>query len=220
MTTVGNFDLFAAAFPNGMVSDVIELMLSEWKNVASTRDRPLENRITNRFAGHLTRVMRLHDKPQFRFTCRPKLANPYSDSEIGEIDVQVTSFSPHPDAFLVIECKCLNVESEQHGFSSQAGKYVGEGGMGCFISNQYDSGGDVGVMFGYVMTRTISAAMLSINEQLKLKHDDLGMAEPYQLQTSSIIPDNCNVRETMHTLADRSQFRIVHAFVSYNALSQ
>jgi hypothetical protein len=217
MSTSGEFDLFAPAFPNDMVPDVIQFLLAEWPNVKPPAGKPLENRITSRLAGRLTNAMREHDRPQFRFTCRPKIADAESDTEVGELDIQVSSFSPHPDAFLVVECKRLNVETDS-GFQSRAGEYVGNDGMGCFINGQYDSGGNVGVMLGYVMTRTIAGAIKSIDEQLSSDHLKLRMVQPFRLADSTLMPNQPCVKETAHRLNRNPRFTIVHAFVSFGAI--
>ena len=108
---------------------------------------PIENRITNRFVGHLENVIRKRAKdridqlfssdgsgtrcpcskkrgqdacpgakgslPPFRFSYRPKLADAASDTESGEVDICITSFSVHPEAYFVFECKRLNVQTIQ-----------------------------------------------------------------------------------------------------------
>lgn len=209
----GNFDLFAQAFPNGLVPSVFKLMLDEWPSVPRPSGAPLENRITNRFVAHLKRVMRNYELPQFKFTLRPKSPDPNSDSESGEFDITVDSFSCHPDAFLIVECKRLNVETDS-GFQSLAGSYIGAEGMGCFISGQYQSGGNIGGMVGYVMTRTIADAMTSINGQLAKHHTGLKLSEPFELQASAIVPNEQYVKQTTHAL-DNGNFEIVHLFVMF-----
>ena len=209
----GNFDPFARAFPNDLVPTVLMLMLNEWPNALRPAGNPLENRITNRFVGHLRRVMRDYELPLFKFGYRPKMPDPDSDSEIGELDIVVDSFSRHPDALLIVECKRLNVETDS-GFQSQAGKYVGDEGMGCFISGQYQSGGNIGGMLGYVTTRTIESAMASINQQLDADHETLRLQKPFELQESEIIPDESQVKQTTHTLSN-GDFEIVHLFVRF-----
>jgi hypothetical protein len=210
----GDFELFATAFPNRLVPDVIRMILHEWPTCPRPTKKPLENRITNRFVAHLQSRMRNYERPAFKFGCRPKLPDANSDSELGEIDVEVTSFSNHPDAFLSIECKRLNVQKKD-SFASGGGEYVGAGGMGCFTSGQYRSGGNTGAMVGYVMTRTIADAMASINEQLKCRGKDLMMGEPFKLQPSSIVPDEDCVKQTSHDL-ESGQFEIVHAFLQFS----
>lgn len=209
----GNFDLFAKAFPNDLIPSVLTLMLREWPNAPRPSGNPIENRITTRFVGHLERVMRNYELPQFKFTLRPKVATPYADSETGEFDIAVDSFSRHPDAFLIVECKRLNVETNT-GFTSHAASYVGEQGMGCFISGQYQSGGNIGSMLGYVMTRTIDDAIASIDEALTAGHSTLRLNEPFSLQRSAIVPNEPYVRQTTHTL-DSGEFRIMHLFVKF-----
>lgn len=211
--TRGDFDRFAHAFPNDLVPSVIRFMLAEWPNAPRPRENPLENRITNRFVGHLRRVLRSYEMPQFSFEYRPKVADPDSDVEAGELDISVRSFSPHPDALLVIECKRLNLETES-GFRSLAGEYVGDQGMGCFINGQYQSGGNVGAMLGYVMTRTIGDAVDSINQRLVGRRAELQLQEPHELQESAILPGQPNVRQTNHLVA-HSDFAILHVLVMF-----
>jgi hypothetical protein len=209
----GNFDLFAQAFPNALVPSVFGLMLSEWPNAPRPTGNPLENRITNLFVGHLQRAMRNYEFPQFKFTLRPKAADPEADSESGEFDIAVDSFSRRPDAFLIVECKRLNVETNT-GFRSGAGSYIGDEGMGCFISGQYQSGGNIGGMLGYVMTRSIDDAIEAINQQLAAGHKALRIQQPFELQESAIVANEPHVRQTTHTLDD-GDFEIVHLFVKF-----
>lgn len=210
----GIFDFFAQAFPNDLLPSVFRFMLAEWPNSPRPSENPLENRITNRFVAHLQDVMRKQELPRFKFICRPKLPDVESDSESGEIDIQVDSHSCHPDAYLVIECKRLNVETDG-GFASQAGEYIGDGGMGCFLSGQYPSGGNVGAMLGYVMTRTIQEAMNSINGQLSAHQEILNLREPYMLGDSSFLPDEPHVKETWHTYKGNT-LQIAHIFLQYD----
>jgi hypothetical protein len=210
----GDFELFADAFPNRLVPSVVEMVIREWPNCPRPTDIPLENRITNRLVGHLRRQMRNYDRPLFRFSCRPKLADPDADSELGEIDVEVTSFSNHPDAFLVLECKRLNVQTKS-GFVSCAGEYVGSGGMGCFTSGQYKSGGRVGVMLAYVMTRSVEYAIMSVDFQLEQHGETLFMRAPFKLGDSTIIPNLPQVKQTAHYLSD-GHFDIVHTFLKFS----
>ncbi len=209
----GDFDLFAQAFPNDLVPSVFRLMLREWPNASRPEGNPLENRITNRFVGHLTRVMRTYELPQFKFTLRPKAADPDADSESSEFDIAVDSFSRHPDAFLIVECKRLNVETNT-GFQSNAGSYIGDEGMDCFISGQYQSGGNIGGMLGYVMTRTIDDAIAAINQQLAAGHEALRLQRPFELQKSAIVANEPHVKQTSHKLDD-GDFEIVHLFVEF-----
>jgi len=209
----GSFELFADAFPNDLVPSVFRMMLKEWPNAPRPVDTPLENRITNRFVGHLQKVMRTYEHPQFKFTCRPKLPDADADSESGEVDISIDSFSCRPDAFLVIECKRLNVQ-RNHRFKSLAGEYVGKKGMGCFLSGQYQSGGNVGGMLGYVMTRTIDSALQSINRQLADNHEELRLIEPHELRESDIVPNEADIKQTTHAVRS-AKLEIVHLLVQF-----
>jgi hypothetical protein len=62
---------------------------------------------------------------------------------------------------IVYECKRLNT-STPNGRASLAGKYVGEGGMGCFLTGQYSSEEELAGMIGYVMDGDMTFAFKQV----------------------------------------------------------
>ncbi len=213
---LGNYDLFGAAFPNDLLPYVFRMILEEWPKFERP-ERPLENRITNRFVGHLNSVCR---RPElfsqalpFSFDYRKKLSDADADSESGEIDIVVDSYSPHPDAYFSFECKRLNVTFDS-GFRSLAAEYVGEEGMCCFVSIQYPCTCGAGGMIGYVMDGNISAAKSSINHSLSRRQIELRLQEPTQLHPATILANDPSICQTLHSV-DGVPLLIYHLLVAY-----
>ncbi len=86
--------------------------------------------------------------------------------------------------------------------------------MGCFLSGQYQSGGNVGGMLGYVMTRTIDSAIRSIDRQLADNHEELQLVEPHELRESESVPNEANIKQTTHARPN-AKFEIIHLLVQF-----
>lgn len=197
MNVGGNFDGFADVFDNRLLPAVFAMVIEEWPRAPRPTAKPIENRITNRFVGHLSGVIRKRKLPSFTFVYRQKLADPDVDSESGEIDICVHSCSCHPEAFFGFECKCLNVQTKR-GLKSKAGAYVSATGMGCFVSGQYPTTSGFGGMLGYVMDRDVASAIVAINKALKRKKDTLRLTSSHCLEPAVICPGSDDVFETAH----------------------
>ncbi len=211
MNVAGNFEFFADAFPTDLLPAVFDLILAEWPNSPRPEDTPLENRITNRFVGHLTNAMRRKSYP-FKFSYRPKLADAESDSESGEVDICIDSYSRHPDAFFVFECKRLNVQYDS-GFNDESATYVGKKGTGCFLSDQYPATCDCGGMIGYVMDGNVPKAVDAINRALGSHRGPLRLHPPHELEPAAITPDR-RVHRTRH-VGNRHDLVVYHIFLPF-----
>ena len=215
MNVTGTYDHFADAFPTDLLPEVFALVIKEWSNSPRPEEKPIENRITNRFVGHLEDVMRKRANRSllpFKFLCRPKLPDADSDTESGEVDIYVDSFSRHPDAYFVFECKRLNVQYDSDP-KSEASKYVGNGGMGCFISGQYPTTCDCGGMLGYVMDGNVPAAVTEINKALCSHKQQLRLHPPHELEQSTIVADD-DVYQTTHN-KNRHTLIIYHLLLPF-----
>jgi hypothetical protein len=212
MNVAGTFDGFANAFPTDLLPTVFAMVWKEWPKSPRPDQKPLENRITNRFVGHLTGVMRKESTPAFKFIYRPKLASADSDSETGEVDIRIDSFSCHPDAYFVFECKRLNVQYDS-GFDTCASAYVGNGGMGCFVTGQYPTTCECGGMLGYVMDGNIPSAVAAVNTALGSHRQQLRLRPPHTLQPATLIADK-DVHQTAHD-KDQATLTIYHLFLPF-----
>ena len=136
-----------------------------------------------------------------------------SDTETGELDIRVMH-GKRPNVYFAFECKCLNVIRKGHR-RSQSGKYVGTGGMGCFLSGQYAGGSDCGGMIGYVMDNDVDYAKLAVNQALKKYKKSLGLQEPAQLAPASMLKDEFLCSKTKHSIKGNT-VKIYHIFLAYN----
>ncbi len=199
MNVAGEFDRYADAFPTDLLPEVFSVVIEEWPNSPRPESNPIENRITNRFVGHLTNAMRRKRRPNFKFLPQTPLADADSDSESGRVDIYIHSFSPDPDAYFVFECKRLNVQYDS-GFATEASAYVGDEGMGCFISGQYPTTCDCGGMLGYVMDGDVPAAVSAVDRALHGSRNRLRLRPPHRLEQASIMANhNSGVHQTKHS---------------------
>lgn len=208
----GNFDLWAPSFPYGFLPQVFSVVLQEWPNFTRPTGKPIENRITNRFVGHLRKHLRR--KVPFAFYYRDKLPDLYSDSESGEIDIAVRSGND-PDVYFAFECKRLNVTGKNGQISSDASVYTGAKGMGCFLTGQYDGGSNCGGMIAYVMDDDIDAAKKSVDVSLTKRAKALRLQLPGKREVSEIMPDEKRVTQTKHAM-NADTFLIYHIFLPFN----
>lgn len=211
MKVVGSFDDFADAFPMGLLPRVFRIILQEWSNFHRTSGRPLENRITKRFVGHLQKCQEVRRLPFF-FDALTKVVDAENDTETGELDIRVMH-GKRPKVFFAFECKCLNVIRNGKR-NSQAGSYVGAGGMGCFLSGQYDGGSNCGGMIGYVMDNDLDFAKSAVNRALKKNAPLLELHSTKQLNPSKLFPMKSHCKETSHRISNNI-FTMYHFFLTY-----
>ena len=77
--------------------------------------------------------------------------------------------------YLGYECKRLNVTGTDGARRSQAGVYVGEDGMMCFVQERYAEGLPVGCMIGYVMDGDLDFARARIRAAMTESRVVLGL---------------------------------------------
>jgi hypothetical protein len=105
MEVVGSFDDFADTFPPILLPWVFRVVLEEWNCFTRSTRKPLENRITKLFVGHLQRCQDTRSLPFF-FDPFIKLVDDGNDVESGELDIRVLH-GKRPTVFFAFECKCL-----------------------------------------------------------------------------------------------------------------
>lgn len=198
-------------FPKDHLPAVFRMVLSEWPNFKRpTSKRNLENQISNRFVGHLKQVTRLA-RSQFNFRLRSKLADPDADSELGELDIEVFA-GLDTDVYFAFECKRLFTTKG----ASEAGKYIGSGGMGCYLTGQYNGNAGCGGMIGYVMTGSTSSAEEAVRKAIEAKMEELRLLHPHSLHASDILPEETRILQTLHAMEDEGeQFTIYHMFLPF-----
>jgi hypothetical protein len=129
-----------------------------------------------------------------------------------EIDICIRSNYEHR-CYFGIEAKKLNTTSAGGKWESQAGKYAGEDGMGCFIDGRYAGYQCEGAMVGYVMDGDCPKAKCKISEAIDKRAAGLRVSAPCPLHPAEALPDNPDAFETRHNL-DRGDFTIYHVLLA------
>ena len=212
MIISGNFDGWSLCFPDGCLPEMFRTLLHEWP-LFRRAERPLENRITHNFVAHLQRATRW--KVPFAFDYRAKLTSIDKDAEGGEVDIVVRA-GIDPLVFFGFECKRLNVPGSDDSIRSGATAYASKEGMGCFLSGQYDGGGQSGGMIGYVLDGDSAKARLAVDEAINTAAQTLRILAPKRLRP---VPKSMNcvgLEETRHEFRN-STFTIYHLFLPLNA---
>jgi hypothetical protein len=111
----------------------------------------------------------------------------------------------------------LAFEAKRLGRNHSVGKYLGDEGMGAFISGHYSTThGEAGVI-GYVQVPIIDDWRTSVATELKknhVKHSAIvseGMVE-------SVVHDDCVSHHTAHTCANGTKLLVVHIFLQFTSI--
>lgn len=210
MSTVGDADMWAPLFPDGLVTDIIALVMDGWQGFPKPRRDEREPRITGRFREHLRKEKGLRMLP---FTIWPESSetDPDTGEETGRLDLRFLR-GWREDVYFAIECKRLNVMNTKGSRSSLAGPYVEEGMMR-FVSGKYARGLDKGGMLGYVMDGQVGDAIKFVDRAVRRRRPALFMRGRDGLSTSSVRECDTHVKETRHELSSR-EFVIHHLFVA------
>ncbi|MBK8092519.1 MAG: hypothetical protein IPK32_11210 [Verrucomicrobiaceae bacterium] len=202
------------------------------KSVKKAEPCEHENSITKRLWKRLLRDAELKARPTHLDIEPWELDEQNEDGKIGRLDLRFlfSTGTLKPWPCFAIEAKRLHVTFPQAGFSSLVSEYVtsrttkpveDEQGMMCFISGRYSRGLRAGGMLGYVFDGEIEAARDAISAVIHLHRDKLRLAHGSVLSTSSIIPDDSGISESLHVLSDevelfdsnRGRFTIYHLLV-------
>ena len=148
---------------------------------------------------------------QLPFQVRRELTvdDPVSGDELGRIDLCLLHGNDE-DVYFAFECKRLNVTFPS-GFKTLAPEYVGEDGIGCFVSQKYSVGQKYGGMIGYVFDGNIEVAMESIGARIKDKATKVALKSSGLGSTNLSVANDC-LRETLHDTTN-GEFTIFHLFV-------
>jgi len=207
-------ELAELLFPDGLVPQILSLIMDVWKSIARPAVTEDEPKITNRFAKAMQ-----HEKRQrgHKFTVKPHVKELENLDEttgkgFGEIDILV-QHGYDERCYFGIEAKKLNSTTKTGNWDSGAGDYVGEPGMGCFIDGRYSYNQLHGGMIGYVMDGDCPGAKTAIANSMKRKANYLKMSVSCKLEPSGHFPSCPEVFETRHHL-ERGEFTIFHVLLA------
>lgn len=209
MSVHGDVSSFSDFFPDGLVPDILELVVTCWKAFLKPKPTDLEVPISRRFTAALRREKASQELP---FSIWPESSEADSETgeEIGRIDIR---FLPghREDIYFAFECKRLRFPGNPKMIPGTS-KYVGNEGIMRFVTGKYGKGLTDGGMIGYVMDGRTALAILSVRNLIEKKRGELCLSEGTSLGTSTILPKEKTIKETLHDFSDR-QFTIHHVFL-------
>lgn len=209
MNVVGDPRYWLPSFPKGFIPDILSGIKASWDRMTKPCRTEIETRITKKLKHELRQDPMLKDLP-LRIAREFTLDDPDTGEELGRIDL-CWFHGYHDETYIAFECKRLNV-SFLSGKRSLAADYVGEKGMGCFLSGKYSAGHEHGGMLGYVMDGNLSAAMSAVSIAILNARDRLFMSSHASLSKSSLHPDDSQIRETGH-LVHAVRLTLHHVFL-------
>jgi hypothetical protein len=174
-----------------------------------------ETKINNRLRKLLTRDVELRERP-IHLDPEIYVYDDDGDEEdpIGRLDFRFLYLTEvrKPPPYFAIEAKRLHVIFPS-GWDSCVHKYVTDRqGMMCFIEQRYAQGLASGGMLGYVFDGDVEKARSSVAASIEANHETLRCIPPFGLATSSTLPVDSCVTESLHALP-HGTFTIYHLFV-------
>lgn len=205
----GDPSMWGDLFPDGLLPDVLELVVSSWQAFAKPQPTELEPQITRRFAQDLRKNQVLRRLP-FNVEREVPIDDTLFARELGRIDIKFTA-GYRNDVYFGLECKKLNVLFRS-GKKTLAREYVVDGMMryvqGKYAQRLLHSG-----MVGYVMDGECNEAAKCVHAVVKRFRRKLKVVAPVILAKSSIRPSDDSVMETRHSLGTLT-FTIHHMFLA------
>ncbi|MCK4658009.1 MAG: hypothetical protein KAV82_00675 [Phycisphaerae bacterium] len=208
-------ELFDVLFPQGLVPQILKLIVDTWRMFRRPDDDEDEPKITNRFVLALQTERRRRGA---RFRVEPHTKDvEHLDPATGRGYVEIDICIPHGydnRCYFGIEAKKLNVKVSGGGRQSKAGEYAGPDGMGCFVSGRYAPHQGEGAMIGYVMDGNCENAKKSISAAINKRASELHVPNPHPLAPARHLPDNPDAFETEHDLPERDKFTLHHVLLA------
>lgn len=211
MSIEGNPALWAVLFPESLIPDILELVVSSWDDIAMPSASEEEGEITRRFK--LT-LIRRRDQVKLPVSIMREYYedDPDSGEHLGRIDIRLTAAGTVLETnYFAFECKRLNalVGGKTRPLASE---YVTQG-MSRFVNGQYSRRQQHGGMIGYVLNGDLGHAIRLVAKNIESKSADLTQKGKVRLEPSSLRPGRPEAKETDHYL-DRGPFRIHHLFLT------
>lgn len=210
MATVGDASLWADVFPDRLIPNILELVVTTWQTFQKPQPLDHEVPISRRFGEALRREKDLHELP-FTIWAESSETDPNTGKEIARIDIRFLH-GWREGVYFAFECKRLRIPYSSR-MQSNTGEYVGANGMMRFITGKYGKGLTSGGMIGYIMDGNLRAAVPSVKKAIDKNRTDLCLVFGSSLDSSSMRPRKQAVKETRHDLAKR-EFAIHHVFLA------
>lgn len=211
MAIGGDARMFVGFFPDDLIPEILNLVLAAWRKFDKPKSDEKEEPITRRFRLALVGEKNRHALPFSIWHESPELPDEKTGEETGRVDIRFLH-GYREDVYFAFECKRLNIDYPS-GFQSNAGEYVGDDGMMCFITGKYGKGLKSGGMIGYVMDGKVPKAIQAVQQAILKKGKTLRLRGRTGVGPCSPLPGVKSAKETHHSLPNRD-FEIYHLFLA------
>ncbi len=194
-----------------LVPDILELVVSAWKDMAPLTSDALEDPTTEKLY-HLLQQHRTVGELPLQIHIQMAELDPAADEDQGRMDIAFLPLIPREDIYFCLECKRLNVKSTDGKTRALTSEYISHG-MLRFVRGQYAKRVKHGGMLAYVLDGNTDHAIENVQKLIKKRFQELQMAAPGELLVSSALPGEAGMRETNHSRQHSSDtFQIHHYF--------
>nr|VFK56928.1 MAG: hypothetical protein BECKTC1821F_GA0114240_101324 [Candidatus Kentron sp. TC] len=216
---VGSFKRF---FPEGQIPHILSAILRV--NLSRESDYEKEVKVTERLCKKLKKTPWYRDAPLHIEPEQPNVSlNSKTGKRIGgRIDLLVWPKGERDsEIYFAIEAKRLRYHHfPSDDFEEGNSKYVGEGGMMCFVTGKYAPFMKSGAMLGYVFDGDTEKARAGVGALIRKRADTLEMMPPRGLVPSGILLEE-PVWETCHRRAahrgvNNRIFILYHILIAVN----
>jgi len=199
-------------FPDGFVSEIIELLLATWEKLKLRDDVLLEPRITNLLNSALEEEYTRQGKTWY---VHPEIkeADPVTGKEVSRTDIRFYHRDiPGQKLYFAWEAKRVHVESHG-GTRGGYSEYTGIDGMMCFITGKYSGTAPAGGMIGYVMDGKLEKASKGISNAVEAHRAALKLTKNGRYKASKLMPKHPWNGETHHRRKN-GPFDMYHVLLS------
>jgi len=199
-------------FPQELIPEILELVITSWDTFDKPNSLEREVPISEEFVKKLRIEKNRRGELPFHIWTEVDTLDTQAEDK-GRTDILFAYLgTPKEEIHFVFECKRLRIPYPDR-LATNNSDYVNEQGMLCFITGKYSRCVTNGGMIAYVMDGKTQMAILSVGKLIKRKSLVLKLTKDTGLESSSMMIDFPNVRETTHTLSKRN-FKIHHLFLA------
>ena len=215
MGVVGNAGVWKSdLFPTELIPEILELVIASWETFKKPDRLECEVPISKAFREKIRADKNLRDDLPFHIWRELPTANTRPEDDVL-IDICFAfTGNPNEEIYFAFECKRLRIPYPAPGrLKPNNTDYIGEQGMMCFITGKYSRSVTNGGMIAYVMDGKTEEAILSVGKLIKKKASILKLDGNIGLESSSVLGNLKNIRESRHILSTK-KFTIHHVFLA------
>ena len=208
----GQLDAEFNPFADDFLGEILRAVTLAWAKLRPPKSSEWEDAITYRLAGRLQNDPSL---PTLPYDIVPQYSLLDLDGRIlGRLDLRFKHRHSQKDYF-AFEAKRLHATLAGGSPSTGYPAYIGDEGMGAFVSGEYSQRLPAAGMLGYVMDGDTAKAWTGLATRIEAKRDELCLIAASQFIESSLkqhiesgLPDTC-LGVTTHNLVSHT-LRLFH----------